>query len=76
MGIKLLGVDGPKLSADENRTQEFLLINHPVLPVGAADEYLALFQAAFAKKPMSYFLGGMPWNWKLTALQESISIRS
>lgn len=75
MGIKLLGVDGPKLSADENRTQDFLLINHPVLPVGAPNEYLALFQAAFAKKPMSYFLGGMPWSWKLTALQESISIR-
>lgn len=75
MGIKLLGVDGPKLSVDENRTQDFSLINHPVLPVGTPNECLALFQAAFAKKPMSYFLGGMPWSWKLTALQESISIR-
>ncbi|EMJ91098.1 catalase family protein [Leptospira alstonii] len=75
MGIKLLGVDGPKLAADEKRTQDFLLINHPVLPVGAPEEYLALFKAAFAKQPMSYFFGGMPWNWKLTALQESVSIR-
>ncbi|MBW0433633.1 catalase family protein [Leptospira yasudae] len=75
MGIKLTGVDGPKLASDEKRTQDFLLINHPVLPVGAPDEYLALFKAAFAKKPMSYFFGGMPWNWKLSALKESISIR-
>ncbi|XDD51880.1 catalase family protein [Leptospira sp. WS92.C1] len=76
MGIKLLGVKGAKLSPDEKQTQDFLLINHPVLPVGAPDEYLALFKAAFAKKPMSYFFGGLPWNWKLTALKESISIRS
>lgn len=75
MGIKLMGVDGPKLAEDEKRTQDFLLINHPVLPAGAPEEYLSLFKAAFAKKPMSYFFGGMPWNWKLTALKESISIR-
>ncbi|MDV6234451.1 catalase family protein [Leptospira ellisii] len=75
MGIKLMGVDGPKLASDEKRTQDFLLINHPVLPAGDPAEYLALFRAAFAKKPMSYFFGGLPWNWKLTALRESISIR-
>ncbi|AVV50469.1 catalase family protein [Leptospira santarosai] len=75
MGIKLLEVDGPKLATDEKRTQDFLLINHPVLPVGAPNEYLALFKAAFVKRPMSYFFGGMPWDWKLTALKEAISIR-
>lgn len=75
MGIKLLEVDGPKLATDEKRTQDFLLINHPVLPAGAPNEYLALFKAAFVKRPMSYFFGGMPWDWKLTALKEAISIR-
>ncbi|EMO65207.1 hypothetical protein LEP1GSC133_1588 [Leptospira borgpetersenii serovar Pomona str. 200901868] len=75
MGIKLLEVDGPKLAGDEKRTQDFLLINHPVLPVGAPDEYLALFKAAFVKRPMSYFFGGMPWKLEIDRLKEVISIR-
>lgn len=68
MGIKLMGVPGPKIQDDEKLTQDFLVITHPVLPVGDPGEYLALFRAALGGKPMGYFFGGMPWNWKLGAL--------
>ena len=68
MGIKLTGVPGAKIQDDEKNTQDLLLISNPVLPVGDPGEYLALFRAALAGKPMSYFFGGMPWNWKLGAL--------
>lgn len=75
MAVKLMGVDGPKLAADESRTQDFLLINNPVLPVGDPAEYLALFRAGLAQKPMSYFFGGLPHNWKLAAFRKVIAIR-
>lgn len=68
MAVKLTGVPGAKIQTDEVATQDFLVISNPVLPVGDPGEYLALFQAALAKKPMSYFFGGAPWNWKLGAL--------
>jgi len=68
MGIKLSGVPGAKIQNDEQRTQDFLVISNPVLPVGDPGEYLALFRAALAGKPMGYFFGGAPWNWKLGAL--------
>jgi hypothetical protein len=40
MAIKLMGVPGPKLIADEAETQDFLLINHPVFFIRDAEEYL------------------------------------
>lgn len=75
IGIKLMGVAGKKIQGDEKLTQDFLLITNPVLPVGDPAEYLDLFQAALAGKPMGYFFDGMPWNWKLTALKIVIDIR-
>ncbi len=75
MAIKLMNVPGPKIQDDETGTQDFLVISHTVLPVGDPGEYLALFKAALAKKPMSYLLGGAPWNWKLSAFKRIIDIR-
>ncbi|MCB1173775.1 MAG: catalase family protein [Leptospiraceae bacterium] len=75
MALKLMGVPGPKLLPDEIYTQDFLLINYPVMPAGSPDEYLALFDAAIHKRPMSYFFGGMPWNWKLGAFQKVLELR-
>ncbi|BDA77308.1 hypothetical protein LPTSP3_g02380 [Leptospira kobayashii] len=77
IGIKLFDVPGKKLLADESTatTHDFLLINHPVLPIGAPDEYLALFEAAFAGKPASYVFGWNPFGWKLGALSKVRAIR-
>lgn len=75
MAVKLMGVPGPKLGPVEKSSQDFLLINHPVMPVGDPGEYLALFQAALAGKPFSYFFSGAPWNWKLSAFRKVAAIR-
>ncbi|MCB1326488.1 MAG: catalase family protein [Spirochaetales bacterium] len=76
MAIKLTGVPGPKLMPDENQTQDFLLINHPVLPVGDPGEYADLFDLAFQGRPMSYMFSLNPFAWKLGALSEIIAIRT
>lgn len=76
IGIKLMGVPGQKIQNDESLTQDFLLITNPVLPVGDPGEYLALFKAALAGKPLGYFFGSMPWNWKLRALGIVADIRA
>ncbi|TGN20881.1 catalase family protein [Leptospira idonii] len=77
VGLKLFDVPGKKLLAEESTstTHDFLLINHPILPVGAPDEYLALFEAAFAGKPASYIFGWNPFGWKLGALSKVRDIR-
>lgn len=58
MAIKLMGVEGEKLLEDEKneKTQDFLLISHTVLPVGDPKDYLDLFEAAFAKKPLRHLI--------------------
>ncbi|MCB1315358.1 MAG: catalase family protein [Leptospiraceae bacterium] len=76
MAVKLMEVPGAKIQDDESGTQDFLLISNPVLPVGDPGEYLALFEAALAQKPMSYFFGGAPWNWKLSAFKRVLDIRT
>lgn len=75
MAIKLMQVPGKKIQDDEKFTQDFLVITNPVLPVGDPGEYLKLFRAALAGKPLGYFFGGAPWNWKLTALRIVTDIR-
>lgn len=47
MAIKLLGVDGPKLIDDETRTQDFILISHPVFFVDDLERYKATLEAFF-----------------------------
>ncbi|HEX5373929.1 MAG TPA: catalase family protein [Aquabacterium sp.] len=49
MAIKVMGVDGPKLLGDEAgaRTQDFLLMNHPVFFVRNARDYVG-FQKAIS----------------------------
>ncbi|WKB54627.1 catalase family protein [Eleftheria terrae] len=47
MAIKLIGVDGPRLlpQARPARTQDFLLVNHPVIPFGHVQAYWEAQQA-------------------------------
>ena len=47
MAIKLLGVAGPKLIDDETRTQDFILISHPVFFVDDLERYKATLEAFF-----------------------------
>ena len=47
MAIKLLGVDGRKLIDDESRTQDFILISHPVFFVDDLERYKATLEAFF-----------------------------
>ncbi|MEY4563552.1 MAG: hypothetical protein RLZZ618_2829, partial [Pseudomonadota bacterium] len=47
LALKLLGVDGPRLvsggpAGDGARTQDFLLVNHPVIPFGHVKAYLQM----------------------------------
>ncbi|MBX7059936.1 MAG: catalase family protein [Leptospirales bacterium] len=74
MALKLIGAEGPRASQAEAHTQDFLLINHPTLPVGEAAEYLALFRAALGGHPMRYFIGS-PFHWKLAAFNAVRAIR-
>ncbi|MEM7179766.1 MAG: catalase family protein [Spirochaetota bacterium] len=74
--LKLTGVEGEKILSDEKNTQDFLLINHPVLPVGSPKEYYQLFEAAFRGSPASYIFGWNPFSWKLNALSIVRKIRS
>ena len=47
MAIKLLGVDGDKLLPDDqSRNQDFLLVNHPVIPFGHVKAYWDVQQLA------------------------------
>lgn len=43
--IKLMGVPGKKLLRNENYTQDFLIINHPVFFINDPQKYLSLIQA-------------------------------
>jgi hypothetical protein len=53
MAIKVLGVIGNKvLSDDEGRNQDFLMVNHPVMPFGNVAAYWA-FQQMVEKQAMS-----------------------
>ncbi|SDX15537.1 Catalase [Nitrosomonas communis] len=45
MAIKLMGVPGEKLLTDENHTQDFLMINHPVFFINDPQKYLSFIQA-------------------------------
>jgi Catalase len=53
MAIKLFGVQGPKLLADEASatTQDFVMINHPVFFVRNAADYVS-----FQKSPVTFIL--------------------
>ncbi|MCE9599233.1 MAG: catalase family protein [Spirochaetia bacterium] len=78
MAVKLMDVPGEKLLADEKnaRTQDFLLISFPILPVGEPSEYLEIFEARFTGSPMKYFFGWNPFKWKLRAFNIVRKIRA
>ena len=52
IAIKLMGVPGPKLVADEQGTQDFILINHPVFFVDDPQRYAKFFQRLNSPNPL------------------------
>ena len=71
MAIKLLGVDGtPAIAGADQRSQDFLLVNHPVFPFATAAEYVQFF--GFRKIPVVGGLLAFGWlRWPTTGICRS-----
>ena len=58
MAIKLTGVDGPKLLAEEAeaKTQDFVMINSPAFFIRNASDYVSFMRASKYHVPFAFFL--------------------
>lgn len=71
MAIKLFGVEGEKILEKQKseKTQDLLLINHPVFFIKDVQDYVAFFrarQAAKGKFPIKFFFPSLNFNkWHL-----------
>ncbi len=68
MAIKLLGVEGKKILDDEleEKTQDFVMLSHPVFPVADVFEYIEFMKAVFSGKPLQFFLSSFnPGRWRI-----------
>lgn len=77
MAIKVLGVPGLKLlEGEENeRTQDFVMVNNPVFVVRNVDEYATLTRFLGVGSEFGYFFqGSNPSRWELRALRLSLGI--
>lgn len=52
MAIKLMGVPGPKLIGDEQNTQDFIMINHPVFFMDDPMAYVTLIKKVGSSNPL------------------------
>jgi hypothetical protein len=70
MAIKLMEVPGEKILAESRdaKTQDFLLINTPVLMVRNAFDYVEFSQKAFDGNPVSFFFSLNPLEWHFREL--------
>jgi hypothetical protein len=57
MAVKLMDVAGDTLLDGDERTQDFLLANHPVFFARNNDEYLGINDAIASKRMLSYIFG-------------------
>lgn len=76
VGIKVFGIEGEQCLDGEKNTQDFLLINSPVLPAGNPKDYFNLFTSAMSGNPLKYFFSWNPLEWKLGDLLILHDIRS
>lgn len=69
MAIKLIGVEGEKLLQDEQKTQDFIVVNHTVFSLRNLEDYIKFFTAAAEAKgnlPIKFFFPGLnPFQWRL-----------
>jgi catalase len=82
MAIKLLGVEGEKLLEDEKheKTQDFVMINHPVFLIRNNSDYVEFFKAlqeAGDKPPLKFFFPSFnPFSWRLHEFTITRAMRS
>ena len=74
IGIKLMGVDGPKLLEDERWTQDFLGISCPTFTTPNIIENVKLQRQLFARTPVLYFLNPFDSHY-LDALMQGLYAR-
>lgn len=83
MAIKILGVDGQKLLENEqdNRTQDFLMINNPTFFIKDVQEYSELtrlqaigYEKKSAMTQFGYFFTGGPSSWRLRELRIALQM--
>ncbi|MGQ4647129.1 catalase family protein [Lyngbya aestuarii] len=70
MAVKLMEVDGEKLLDDEQKTQDFLMINYPLFFIGNIPDYVEFFSALQKSRfPLKFFFPSFnPVQWRLREL--------
>jgi hypothetical protein len=82
MAIKLIGVEGEKLLNEEKheKTQDFVMINHPVFFIRNVSDYIEFFKAirdSQGKPPLKFFFPrANPFRWRLHEFMIGQAIRS
>ncbi|ARV58636.1 catalase [Nostocales cyanobacterium HT-58-2] len=78
MAVKLFDVEGEKLLEDEKKTQDFVMVNHPVFLIRNLQDYVEFFAAIIAAKgslPFKFFFPGLNllnWRWQEFMIATSI----
>ncbi len=77
MAVKVLGVPGDKILEDEKneKTQDFLMINHPVFFVKNVADYVQFSEALGSGSPLSFFLSWNPFKWHIKEMRIAQAIR-
>jgi catalase len=67
MAIKLMGVPGEKVMADEKDagTQDFLVCNHPTFFIRSVSDYAEFLKAVNGGNPLPFFFGFRPFHFRL-----------
>ncbi len=78
LALKLLDVPGEKILEDERdaKTQDFVMINHPVFFVRNVADYVQFSRAQAAGSPLSFFISWNPLKWHLKEALIANRIRS
>ncbi len=72
MAIKIMGVPGEKLLPDENHTQDFMMVNHPVFFIDDPQKYLSLIQARSSSNLLTRL--SAPFSLGITGLIIAVEI--
>jgi hypothetical protein len=77
MAMKVCQVPGEKVLPLEKLTQDFLLVSHPVMPVGDPAGYYAFFRALIHKNPLYAIFGMSPFTLMkaLAITLETVALR-
>lgn len=73
MAIKLTGVPGPKLLADEQGTQDFILINHPAFFIDDPQRYAVFFRRLNSSNPLVRLAAPLALGFRGAAMAREIA---